>query len=383
MRLHSNIITSDTIHAMLAVEKAAGRIHHAVHADVSEHGSRSRARGIELALICYEYEPNTGRRRPAGYSRNWNSGTWAATYDEWGWLLSRLYEIDPDLICGSVKHPNYADVDDFDRKTGFTYAPLTMLQLDYGDTVYVYDEAPFVHRTAIRKDGKPKIARSGFGRIHEDVDTFDAIERGLSCGWLVESPRTVADVVQLAVLPMHAVPAMIRSRGNSPTNRPRRLPASSLADAYALGDIEEFAGQHVRRSDDRVLGVTGMIVPGQRMVRTVGRDGRPQLSRYDDEGRLTDLGGAPLGELHARSADSPATYDEAVRERASFDPATRRWVRADSLPCDPEPLVGSITGRRYRAPFHAHEAGETAQFQPRREYNPDMAFYGASDEVTA
>lgn len=77
-------------------------------------------------------------RRPndRGASRGWDA--YAATWDQWGVLLSNLFYIDPRMKVGGHKHPYYDGADDFHRQTGerfkrvFTYADLTERDLRAG-----------------------------------------------------------------------------------------------------------------------------------------------------------------------------------------------------------------------------------------------------------
>lgn len=71
-----------------------------------QRGSRSHARAFEVKL-----EGNSPRRAM-------NHEDQAATWDEWGLFLNRIYEVDPEAVCGTVKHPVYANAGDFAWKTG-------------------------------------------------------------------------------------------------------------------------------------------------------------------------------------------------------------------------------------------------------------------------
>lgn len=81
-----------------------------------EYGSRTHARAYDVILRGLRSITRDGekRRRPnSGTSRNhYMTGQWAATYDEWGWFLAALFELDPLARCGS-----YNGVADFHEKT--------------------------------------------------------------------------------------------------------------------------------------------------------------------------------------------------------------------------------------------------------------------------
>jgi hypothetical protein len=48
---------------------------------------------------------------------------YALMWDEWGIVLAELYRRDPDLVCGSVKHPTYANAEDYHWQTGDRFQP--------------------------------------------------------------------------------------------------------------------------------------------------------------------------------------------------------------------------------------------------------------------
>lgn len=102
MRLHTNTITESDVHQ--AVENLLG-----VYATVTRHGSRSHDHALEIRLEGNGYLTNTG---------NGGAGaTEGATWDEWGVMIARLYEIDPDALWGSAKYPVYRDVYHFHERT--------------------------------------------------------------------------------------------------------------------------------------------------------------------------------------------------------------------------------------------------------------------------
>ena len=75
---------------------------------VAQQGSRSHARAYDVTLrgvgARHSRRPNSGHQGAAPGK--------AATYDDWGWWLARLYDIDP-----SVKAGGYHGREDFHAQT--------------------------------------------------------------------------------------------------------------------------------------------------------------------------------------------------------------------------------------------------------------------------
>lgn len=189
MRFHTNKLTEDRVRQMLAQEQVLDRI--ASHVDfkiLATHGSRTHKRAIEMQLEAGMRD----RGRRAGNSGSYGAmrpeyDGYAATYDEWGWLIARMFEADPEMVAGSVKHPQYADREDFDEKTAWTYNPLRLLQrLDQG-----VDPFPFIWGKGARTKRGYLEGRAGAGRHRE---------RHGGWGVIVERPRTVAEVMEFARL---------------------------------------------------------------------------------------------------------------------------------------------------------------------------------------
>lgn len=118
MRLHTNTHTHTTIHEALDRAKANDLIAQHVYLETcTEHGSRKKNRAFEISLRSYDKVEGDGRRRP-----NQNTGErelWAATYDEWGWFIAELFDVEPDAIFG-----HYIGQAGFDDLTHGAY-PLT------------------------------------------------------------------------------------------------------------------------------------------------------------------------------------------------------------------------------------------------------------------
>lgn len=102
MRLHSNVLTvSDII-------KAARDVAPGVSATAQAHGSRTHRAAYEFRVVG---NGPTG----AGFSSPdlGPSGTW----DEWGVVLARLFDLDSRMVAGRVNAPTYADADEFHGMT--------------------------------------------------------------------------------------------------------------------------------------------------------------------------------------------------------------------------------------------------------------------------
>ncbi|QUE25380.1 hypothetical protein SEA_FIZZLES_86 [Microbacterium phage Fizzles] len=140
MRIHTNVIGYTVqIRNALKEQKAFGRIASHVSFKTLEHrGSRTHQFAYEIQL---EAEVRDNGRR-AGNSGSYGAmrpeaDGFAATYDEWGWLLAALYTLDWKMVVGSPKYPTYTDGDDFHHKTAWTYDPERLIDaLENGDDPY-------------------------------------------------------------------------------------------------------------------------------------------------------------------------------------------------------------------------------------------------------
>lgn len=95
MHIHTDTITTTDVHrAVIDIPE--------VYVDVTEHGSRSRARKLDVTLSA---EPRKGRR-PRNSNRE-ATGDAAATWDEWGVFLAHLYDIDPDMTCWAYENAEH------------------------------------------------------------------------------------------------------------------------------------------------------------------------------------------------------------------------------------------------------------------------------------
>lgn len=210
MRIHSDVIADlAAIRLELRVEQLAGRIaSHVSFKTLAAHASRSHARAFEIQLEAEERD--NGRR--AGNSGSYGAmrpevDGYAATYDEWGWLLAALYRLDPGMVVGTPKNPTYRDAEHFHEHTAWTYDPMRWLAyvLDWPTFADERDPFPVVTGQAAKTRRGYLEGRRGAGRVRE-------IERAY---WSHKvQPRTVREVVEFAHLDWSAVAAAFPSAGD-------------------------------------------------------------------------------------------------------------------------------------------------------------------------
>lgn len=178
MRLHTDTLTYSDITDALQAEKDAGRIARTVTFKMlSEHKSQSHTRAFEVQLESWAAIPGDGRRRgnSGSYGAMSDEDGYAATYDEWGWLMAALYRSDPEAVWGSVKHPQYASATDFHAKTGETYTLAALAaKLDAGT-----DPFPYVAPRQLK-------ARQGAGRYATPINAWGR-------EYTRHAPRTAAE----------------------------------------------------------------------------------------------------------------------------------------------------------------------------------------------
>jgi hypothetical protein len=155
------LLSLDILTDALAAEQAAGRIAPHVTFKVLR-GIRSNTGRPAVEVQLQAAERDRGRRYGAAgaySSRNeWEAGrlNYAATFDEWGWFLRRLYRADWGMVVGSPSRPTYSDGGDFDHRTGKTYrADLAELIERAGD--------PFPFRVGKNVIGARGRGRSSYG----------------------------------------------------------------------------------------------------------------------------------------------------------------------------------------------------------------------------
>lgn len=171
MNIYSDKIDSwEKISDALTREKDAGRIARHVTFEVLREFRAQKSRfGYRLKLSAAVRD--SGRRwgNSGGYgATSGTTGDYAATYDEWGWLISALYDLDDYMIVAfNPKNPVYADRWDFEEKTGGTYTREQLLhQLDERDELEQLKKSFLAGDTYLRV-GDPypfQVGRGGKGR---------------------------------------------------------------------------------------------------------------------------------------------------------------------------------------------------------------------------
>jgi len=129
MKLHSDILTATDVRDALDRAKQRGNVDRLVDFMILEpRGSRSRKNGFEVRLEWLgEKQKGDGRHWTnsgnggANSYRNGN-GTYAATYDEWGWFIAELFDKDENMIFGT-----YKGLDSFDNQTRYAFELATAL----------------------------------------------------------------------------------------------------------------------------------------------------------------------------------------------------------------------------------------------------------------
>jgi hypothetical protein len=119
MRFHTDTLTPMHLHEIVKSTGLAAEGVAIAHADM--HNSRSHKAGIEIVLRASPGKDRFGktRRNPnSGTSGAYNDYEKAATYDEWGIFMAKLFELEPTASFGRT----YKDADDFHASTKGAYA---------------------------------------------------------------------------------------------------------------------------------------------------------------------------------------------------------------------------------------------------------------------
>src|SRR4030095_9795008 len=111
MKLHSDKIRTQDIREALEMARRKGLIVGDTELLVlEEQKSRKRENGWEIRLGS-RYADGVHKRR------NMNNTAYAATWEEWGWFIVELFELDIDLEFGG-----YKDYNDFHSQTRYNFA---------------------------------------------------------------------------------------------------------------------------------------------------------------------------------------------------------------------------------------------------------------------
>jgi hypothetical protein len=120
MRLHSDILTRTAVLAALNLASHDTPEDHfgVMISDLIDHGSRIRDHAFEIALEGYG-ERHTRARAWGVPQRGKGDQTYtarAASYDDWGYFIARIFDKDPAAVFGP-----YKGRDDFDAQTRYKF----------------------------------------------------------------------------------------------------------------------------------------------------------------------------------------------------------------------------------------------------------------------
>lgn len=102
MKIHTNTETVSAVRKALQLANLAGQVAPNVYLDrCVPAGSRTRAHAAEIHLAATDR--SYGHRYANTGMVGADSGTFAATYDEWGYMLAHLFAADPDAVAGQYK----------------------------------------------------------------------------------------------------------------------------------------------------------------------------------------------------------------------------------------------------------------------------------------
>src|SRR6476469_3650019 len=115
MRIHTNSITRGRMAECIYVND---KLEDVYFGRLDDKGSRIRDHAFDVKLEAWEGSDINGTKRRRVNSGFAGAGTYiAATWDEWGFFLARVFELDPEALCGSKSYPVYDGADDFHAKT--------------------------------------------------------------------------------------------------------------------------------------------------------------------------------------------------------------------------------------------------------------------------
>lgn len=211
MYFHTDLAEAhiDVLGHALARVRALHLVHPAVHAETRTWvGSRSREGALRFKLQALH---TPGRRRVnAGTAKDVDRHDlpYAATYDEWGWVLSAMFEVDPRGHCGTGR---YASEENFHDQTHHRYhlpkgSPVDITNyaaaeefLAGGDNLYSRTVRGLAATEIIRRIG-------GIAMRYHETDVVTWHENGdvtlNTGGWLTQTTaRRIADFTRLRVWP--------------------------------------------------------------------------------------------------------------------------------------------------------------------------------------
>lgn len=117
MRLHTNILGYSDVYNQLTRSKHAGQVDSFVSFEILEQrGSRTHSHAFEVQLSWDGDKIKGDGRRFKNTGKSGADSVYAASYDEWGWFIARLFEMDP-----TAKFGHYSGADNFHGHTKFAY----------------------------------------------------------------------------------------------------------------------------------------------------------------------------------------------------------------------------------------------------------------------
>lgn len=124
MRIHTNKSANarNIIGASLGHAKYAGHVSSDVGFVVYE-PHRSKTHGVAIEVQLGTDDKTSGPTKSRHFKNSGKHGAdrlYAATYDEWGWFLSYLFDLDFEAVAGP-----YKGRDDFHKKTNDAYVTAT------------------------------------------------------------------------------------------------------------------------------------------------------------------------------------------------------------------------------------------------------------------
>lgn len=124
MKIHTSLNYPD-MQAALNEAIAAGQVERGVYFDkLDVKGSRTHPRGIDVHLAIDTKTAGSKRRRPnpgtGGFGGFTEYDPWAATWDEWGWFLARVFDAAPN-----ARTAYDADATAFHARTAGKFAPVS------------------------------------------------------------------------------------------------------------------------------------------------------------------------------------------------------------------------------------------------------------------
>lgn len=114
MKLHTTLGYQQITQAMRDVKSRGLVTDDIFFVQFDYEGSRSRPNGWLIQLGTFDKTTGPTNSRHYKNSGQWGAETniWAATYDEWGWFIAELFELDPDATFG-----HYKGINDFHKQT--------------------------------------------------------------------------------------------------------------------------------------------------------------------------------------------------------------------------------------------------------------------------